>query len=106
MTPLAEENEHPGDHFWKMRRGRRMSGSWGRRRHAAPVESTAYRIVCDSDVLHFHLRLWSWPAAQHHTCVSPLVVTGRFGAPPVGMEEQREWRGEQRSDGCAQRTSC
>lgn len=83
-----------------------MSGSWGRRRHAAPVESTAYRIVSDSDVLHFHLRLRSWPAAENHTCVSPLLVTGRVGAPPVGMEEQCEQRGEQHSDGSAQRTSC
>lgn len=82
-----------------------MSGSWGRR-HAAPVESTAYRIVSDSDALRFHLRLRSWPAAEYHTCVSLLLVTGRVRAPPVGVEEQCEQRGEQHSDASTQRTSC
>lgn len=66
------------------------------------MESTAYRIVSDSDVLGFPLR----PAAENPTGVSLLLVTGRVGAPPVGMEEQCEQRGEQHSDGSAQRTSC
>lgn len=70
------------------------------------MESTAYRIVCDCDALLCHLWLLSWSAGENHTRVLLLVVTGRAGAPPVGMEEQCEWKGEQRSHGCAQRTLC
>lgn len=107
-APQIETNEHQGDQFRRMRRRRRRSGSWGRRRHAAAAESTAYRIVCDRDVLVCWLDLWllSWSVGENRTRVPLLVLPGRAGAPPVGMEEQWERKGEQRSHGCAQRTSC
>lgn len=41
-----EEREHHGAEFRKLEAGRRRRrGAWGKRKHAATVEATAYRIV-------------------------------------------------------------
>ncbi len=40
-----EEREHQGVDFRKLSAGRRKRGAWGKRKHAATVEGTAYRIV-------------------------------------------------------------
>lgn len=40
-----EEREHQGVDFRKLEAGRSKRGAWGKRKHAATVEATAYRIV-------------------------------------------------------------
>lgn len=40
-----EEREHQGVVFRKLEGGRRRRGAWGKRKHAATAEATAYRIV-------------------------------------------------------------
>lgn len=46
-----EEREHQRVDFRKVEAVRRRRDAWGKRKHAATVEATAYRIVRHSSVL-------------------------------------------------------
>lgn len=45
QVEAEEEREHQDVDFRKLEAGRRRRGAWGKRKHAATVEATAYRIV-------------------------------------------------------------
>lgn len=50
-SEAGEEREHQRVDFRKLEASRRRRGAWGKRKHAATMETTAYRIVWHTSAL-------------------------------------------------------